>query len=115
MDSRRNKPVVFPQSSRSLLPFRGSRHFCVAPLVFGTGMALAPVSEFQPDPAAGPGQVRPLQVRRADFGFDIERNGSEGLLSASQLMSGGNYLAASETFSRKTGRSSRWRLKTNPR
>ena len=37
------------------------------------------------------------------FGFDIDQNGSEGVLSESQLFSNGNILAAVETFDQKTG------------
>jgi hypothetical protein len=37
------------------------------------------------------------------FGFDIDQNGTEGVLSESQLLSNGNVLAAVETFDQKTG------------
>jgi hypothetical protein len=38
------------------------------------------------------------------FGFDIDQNGTEGVLSESQLLSNGNVLAAVETFNQKTGK-----------
>jgi hypothetical protein len=38
------------------------------------------------------------------FGFDVDQNGTEGLLSESQLLSNGNILAAVETFDQKTGK-----------
>ena len=38
------------------------------------------------------------------FGFDIDQNGTEGVLSESQLLSNGNVLAAVETFDQKTGK-----------
>jgi hypothetical protein len=38
------------------------------------------------------------------FGFDIDQNGTEGVLSESKLLSNGNVLAAVETFDQKSGR-----------
>jgi len=38
------------------------------------------------------------------FGFDIDQNGTEGVLAESQTLSNGNYLAAVETFDQKTGK-----------
>lgn len=38
------------------------------------------------------------------FGFDIDQNGTEGLLSESQTLSNGNVLAAVETFDQATGK-----------
>ena len=104
MESRRDKPVGLPRRiisqpavlSRTVL-------FCMALLVC-EGIALSQVSEFQPDPSAGPGKVIVHSKFGGQiFGFDIDQNGSEGLLSESQLLPNGNYLAASETFSQKTG------------
>jgi hypothetical protein len=37
------------------------------------------------------------------FGFDIDQNGTEGLLAESKLLSNGNLLAAVETFDQATG------------
>ena len=37
------------------------------------------------------------------FGFDIDQRGTEGVLSESQNVGGGQYLAAVETFDQKTG------------
>ena len=37
------------------------------------------------------------------FGFDIDQNGTEGLLSEAQTLSGGQVLAAVETFDQATG------------
>jgi hypothetical protein len=37
------------------------------------------------------------------FGFDIDQNGTEGVLSESRLLSNGNILAAVETFDQATG------------
>jgi hypothetical protein len=67
-------------------------------------MALGQVSQFQPDPVAGPGAVIVHSKFGGQiFGFDIDQNGFEGLLSESQLLPNGNYLAAVETFGQKTG------------
>ncbi len=38
------------------------------------------------------------------FGFDIDQNGTEGVLSESQPLTNGNYLAAVETFDQATGK-----------
>jgi hypothetical protein len=38
------------------------------------------------------------------FGFDIDQNGAEGVLSEAQLLSNGNVLAAVETFDQKSGK-----------
>jgi hypothetical protein len=38
------------------------------------------------------------------FGFDIDQNGTEGVLTEAQTLSNGNVLAAVETFDQKTGK-----------
>ncbi|MGC2448372.1 MAG: hypothetical protein WA477_12070 [Candidatus Sulfotelmatobacter sp.] len=38
------------------------------------------------------------------FGFDIDQNGTEGILSEAQILANGNVLAAVETFNQKTGK-----------
>jgi len=38
------------------------------------------------------------------FGFDIDQNGTEGVLSEAQTLSNGNVLAAVETFDQKSGK-----------
>jgi hypothetical protein len=38
------------------------------------------------------------------FGFDVDQNGTEGILSEAQTLSNGNVLAAVETFDQKTGK-----------
>ena len=38
------------------------------------------------------------------FGFDIDQNGTQGVLSEAQLLSNGNVLAAVETFDQKSGK-----------
>jgi hypothetical protein len=46
------------------------------------------------------------------FGFDIDQNGTEGVLSESQDLSNGNILAAVETFDQKTGKILKVLIKT---
>ena len=61
-------------------------------------------NEFQPNPAAGSGSVFVTpKFGGAILGYDIDRNGTEGLLSEYVSLSGGESLVATETFSRKTG------------
>jgi len=73
--------------------------------LLGPATAFGQSSEFEPDPQAGPGQVVVHSKFGGQiFGFDIDQNGSEGLLSESQLLPNGKYLAAVETFSQKTGK-----------
>ena len=38
------------------------------------------------------------------FGFDIDQNGTEGVLSEDKILANGNVLAAIETFDQKTGK-----------
>ncbi|MFZ0318561.1 MAG: hypothetical protein WAL56_05495, partial [Candidatus Sulfotelmatobacter sp.] len=38
------------------------------------------------------------------FGFDVDQNGSEGVLTENKVLSNGNVLAAVETFNQKTGK-----------
>jgi hypothetical protein len=38
------------------------------------------------------------------FGFDIDQNGTEGVLAEAQDLSGGNVEAAVETFDQKSGK-----------
>src|SRR5579859_4506206 len=38
------------------------------------------------------------------FGFDIDQNGTEGVLAEAQTLSGGNVEAAVETFDQRTGK-----------
>ena len=73
--------------------------------VFGTGLSAGQTPVFQVNPDAGPGNVI-VQSKFGGqiFGFDIDQNGTEGLLSEAQDVGGGNVLAAVETFDQKTGK-----------
>jgi hypothetical protein len=61
--------------------------------------------EFQPNLSAGAGSVIVHSKFGGQiFGFDIDQNGTEGVLSESQRLSSGNVLAAVETFDQATGK-----------
>jgi hypothetical protein len=63
----------------------------------------AAVSE-SAQPLIGPGSVIVHSKFGGQiFGFDIDRNGTEGVLSESQNVGGGQYLVAVETFDQNTG------------
>jgi WD40 repeat protein len=57
----------------------------------------------QPTPGAGKILVH-SKFGGQIFGFDIDQNGTEGVLSEALLESNGNVLAAVETFDQKTGK-----------
>jgi len=67
-------------------------------------MALGQTEEFQPNLSAGPsGVLVHSKFGGQIFGFDIDQNGSEGLLAEARTLSNGNVLAAVETFDQTTG------------
>jgi len=73
-------------------------------LAVATLFAEAQDSEFQPNPDAGPGTIFVHSKFGGQiFGFDIDQNGTEGVLSEAKDISGGNVLAAVETFDQTTG------------
>lgn len=74
--------------------------FCVLS-TFGFGQA----SESRANPAAGAGSV--IVHSKFDgqiFGWDIDQNGTEGVLSESKALSNGNFLSAIETFDQTSGK-----------
>jgi len=76
---------------------------CLTLAALGT-LAFAQTDEFQPNPTAGPGQTLVhSQFGGQIFGFDIDQNGTEGLLSEAKTLSNGNVLAAVETFDQASG------------
>src|SRR5580658_395584 len=85
------------------IDMRKARNLLIAILFLGTG-AFAQSRDFQPNPAAGPGTVIVHSKFGGQiFGFDIDQSGTEGLLSEDLDLSGGDVLAAVETFSQSTG------------
>ncbi len=92
---------VNPNSSRRLVIIAALvTLFCVAStLTFGQDDA------FQPNPAAGAGSIIVHSKFGGQiFGFDIDQNGTEGVLSESKVLTNGNFLAAVETFDQTTGK-----------
>ena len=68
-------------------------------------LMLIPARAGESKPAIGPGSVIVHSKFGGQiFGFDIDPNGSEGILSESTSLPGGNYLAAVETFDQTTGK-----------
>jgi hypothetical protein len=61
-------------------------------------------SDFQPNPSAGAGSILVHSKFGGQiFGFDIDQNGTEGILSEAQTLPSGQVLAAVETFDQSTG------------
>jgi WD40 repeat protein len=111
MQNIRKKPSVFAaETSFSGGDNGGFRHrtlqagqafFCLIVLLFSAVAGFAQTDEFQPksDPGAGKILVH-SKFGGQIFGFDIDQNGSEGILSEA----GGSVNAAVETFDQKTGK-----------
>ncbi|MGC9951900.1 MAG: hypothetical protein ABSF64_36615 [Bryobacteraceae bacterium] len=79
------------------------RKTLIAVLFLGTS-ALAQSPDFKPNPSAGPGPVLVhTKFGGQIFGFDIDRDGTEGVLSEARNLSSGKVLAAVETFDQATG------------
>jgi hypothetical protein len=73
-------------------------------LIVCSAAALAQTDEFQPSSTAGPnGIIVHSQFGGQIFGFDIDQNGTEGLLAEAKSLANGNVLAAVETFDQATG------------
>jgi hypothetical protein len=66
-------------------------------------LTFAQAGESQPNAGAGSIIVH-SKFGGQIFGFDIDQNGTEGVLSEAQTLSNGNVLAAVETFDQTTGR-----------
>ncbi len=84
--------------------------------LFGSFVGAADVSfagEFQPNPNAGPGDVIVRgKLGGLIFGFEIDPNGTEGLLSEAVLNDDGTVSARVETFNQATGKIIRVLAKT---
>lgn len=79
--------------------------FCLAPLILCSVLALGQTDEFQPSSPAGPsGILVHSKFGGQIYGFDIDQNGTEGLLAEAKTLSNGNVLAAVETFDQATGK-----------
>ncbi|PYX49497.1 MAG: hypothetical protein DMG79_08540 [Acidobacteria bacterium] len=91
-----NKHDVFrPVIAVALLSF-----FCAV-----STFAVGQIEDAQPNPAAGAGSIIVhSKLGGQIFGFDIDQNGTQGVLSEAQDLSNGNVLAAVETFDQTTGK-----------
>jgi hypothetical protein len=114
MQNTKNKPSVCARGTTSAAkenggfrhhrPRPGRAFFCLIVLLFSAIAAFAQTDEFQPEAAPGAGKILVhTKFGGQIFGFDIDQNGTEGLLSESQTLANGNVLAAVETFDQKTG------------
>jgi hypothetical protein len=87
--------------SRRLLSHRSG----AALLIGALGIGLGTRSAAQLRPPVGPGStVVHSQFGGQIFGFDIDQNGTEGVLSEAQDLGGGKVLAAVETFDQVSGK-----------
>jgi hypothetical protein len=73
-------------------------------LLAGTGKLAAQVGDAD-QPSVGPGNtIVQSKFGGQIFGFDIDQNGTEGVLTEAQDIAGGNVLSAVETFDQATGK-----------
>src|SRR5580698_6831688 len=78
--------------------------FSAAIIFLCAALTFAQSNEVKQNPPAGPGKVIVHSKFGGQiFGFDIDQNGTEGVLSEGLPQSNGNFLAAVETFSQTTG------------
>jgi len=119
MSNRRNASTISPQPAASaeqkLSAYQKniSRVSAIASCV-SLGLALLVIcgaaafgqtNESQPNLSPGAGQIFVhSQFGGQIFGFDIDQNGSEGLLAEAKSLPNGNVLAAVETFDQTTGK-----------
>jgi hypothetical protein len=79
--------------------------FGLSVLLFSGIAVFGQTIEFRPDSSAGAGKLLVHSKFGGQiFGFDIDQNGTEGLLSEAKTLNNGNVLAAVETFDQKTGK-----------
>jgi len=70
----------------------------------GLAASVAAAQDTGPKPAGGKAVVVQDKFGGQIFGYDVDHNGSEGVLSEIFLLSDGNLLLATETFDQKTGK-----------
>jgi hypothetical protein len=94
-----NTPVI-----SCLVPNQRTRLLTVI-LCFLTAFSLPAPAQSEPGTAFGPSSVFVHSKFGGQiFGFDIDQNGTEGVLTEAQTLSNGNVEAAVETFDQKTGK-----------
>lgn len=78
---------------------------CLATLLLVAAAALGQSNDSQPNRTPGAGKTLVHSKFGGQiFGFDIDQNGSEGVLSEALFQSNGTVLAAVETFDQKSGK-----------
>ena len=83
----------------------GSMFLFLIPLLFAGVGAFGQTNSFRAIRSAGAGTVLVHSKFGGQiFGFDIDQNGTEGVLSEAKDLSNGNVLAAVETFDQTTGK-----------
>ncbi len=85
---------------------KGMKHAIILFLFLcGAAFAQSNENDLQPKPATGPGKVIVHSKFGGQiFGFDIDQNGTEGVLSEAKVQNNGTVLAAVETFSQSSGK-----------
>src|ERR1700726_582126 len=86
---------------------KGMKHAIILFLLLCGAAAFAQSNEddLRPKPATGPGEVIVHSKFGGQiFGFDIDQNGTEGVLSEAKVQNNGTVLAAVETFSQSSGK-----------
>jgi hypothetical protein len=83
----------------------GMKHAIIFSLLLCAAASFAQSDDTQSKPATGPGKVIVHSKFGGQiYGFDIDQNGTEGVLSEAVLQSNGKLLAAIETFNQSTGK-----------
>ena len=78
--------------------------FFLAALISCSAVAWGQTNELQTNSPSGPtGVLVHSQFGGQIFGFDIDQNGTEGLLAEAKTLANGNVLAAVETFDQASG------------
>ena len=76
---------------------------CLTLLIISSVIALSQTNQFEPNLPGPNGVIVHSKFGGQIFGFDIDQNGTEGVLSEARTLSNGNILAAVETFDQTTG------------
>jgi hypothetical protein len=110
MRKRGSESIILPSTASradeklGLSAAAGWASVILASLLFSGAAAFGQTNEFQPNPLAGAGDtIVHSKFGGQILGFDIDQNGTEGLLSEYRDLSSGNVLAAVETFDQTTG------------
>ena len=104
LKSTRQKLSLFAANLSRFSRMVGRVSCCLMALGFLSGLTFGQANELAPNPSIGPnGVLVHSKFGGQIFGFDIDQNGTEGLLAESKTLSNGNVLAAVETFDQATG------------